>query len=406
MSVYKTGGTPYQTTPAFSATQQNKRDVWDKILMLYARNAPLIAMIANGKIGKDGIQEGPGMIAKHMVNAVRFESYNYTPPTKYATATADLSGTTLAIDTTYIKAYDTLFNPETETYARVDSVTNAAACEITSYGTTAFSVASGDVLMINGTAYPEFSSDPTILTKDFDNVYNTLMISREPVAISNTMTKLQFYATNDYTKLLKKVNFINFLDKIERSWLFGDRASGTGNTTAGGAALTSAFRTTRGAYNWAANRYDMGGNLTMFKIRTEIPEMVPVVSSTEKMIMLLGTTSYGYINELMNDQAMYMISGEESKLKKYGVTTKKIMTNNFELELITHDSFNIGAMQKRGLLLAPENCAFTYLKDRDIRPVSNLQDNDADGKIDEVAAEFGNRTLDGGQSSCIIDNIW
>lgn len=408
MTIYKgnLSAAPAQGVPAFSATQMNQREVWDKIVLNYARDAMLIAMIANGEIGEDGISEGPGLIAKHVVNQIRFESYNYNPPEMETIATAALSSTTLYCDTANLKEADTLFNTENETSARVDSITSASECVITSFGATAFSVTAGDVLMINATAYGPNSANPSILTKDMDNVYNTLQISREPVAASNSMLKSQFHATNDYFKLLKKLNFINFLSKIERTWLFGERASGTGNTTAGGSTRSDAFYTTRGAYNWAANRYDMKGNISMFKIRSEIPQMLDTVSSSTKVIMLLGQGSLGRINELMNGQAMYTISGEESKLKKFGISTRVLKTNNMDIELIPHKAFDKGGMQKKALLMVPDNHAFVHLKDRDIRPVLAIQENDRDGIIDSVECEAGCRVLDGGQSSCVVENMW
>lgn len=394
-----------QITPAFSATQQNKRDVWPHIVHNFARYAPLISLTSHGQFDKQGISKGPGLIGKAIVSQVRYESYNYTPPPSYTTATAVLSGTTLPCDTTYLKYGDTLFNTENETVARIDSITSATACVITSIGATAFSVAEGDVLSVNANAYGQNSSNPSIMSKDFDNVYNTLQISREPVGISNSMLKSEFYATMDYFGLLKMINMVNFLQKIERAWLFGQRAS-SGNTTAGGAYLTSSFYTTRGAWNWAANRYDMKGSLSMFKLRSEIPGILDTVASSDKVTMLMGKGTYGRINDMMNGQASYQISGSESQLKKYGIETRVIKTNNMDLELITHPSFDIGAMKKKALVLTPEQNRFVHLKDRDIRPVVGIQNNDVDGKIDSVEAEFGCQTLDGGQSTVAIENIW
>jgi len=409
MATYKgttSDGLGVQATPAFAATQMGQRTIWDKIKLNYARNLKIIALFADGEISEEGLTKKAGMVSKWQVDSPRFESYNYTPPDITATVTADFTGTTLKIATANVKPYDTLFNGATRTNARVDSVTDANTCEVTSFGTTAFSASAGDSLFINATAYNENSSGPTIFSKDFDNVYNTLQIVREPVAISNSMLKSKFYATNDYFKLLKEINLINMMARVERSWLFGDRASGTGNTTAGGSAHSDSFRTTRGALNWAANTFDMKGNMTPFKFRTEVPAILTTVTESQKAICLGGYQTIGRIKEWMNAQAIYPVTDAKSALKEYGVDTEVVRTNNMPLELVTHQAFDKGGMEKTMLIFVPENNVFAYLKDRDIRPVVGIQNNDVDGQIDSVECEFGCGTIDGGASTLRVDNCW
>jgi hypothetical protein len=405
-SVSDAAGT--QATPAFSATQQGKRTVWDKIKLNYARNLKLIALFSDGEIGENGLSKKAGMISKWQVESARYESFNYNPPEiTLTTAAAGGGGTALVVaDTTNVKAYDTLYNTANKTSCRIDSVTNATTLVITSVGTTAFSAVEGDVILITATAYPEASSNPTIFSKDMDNVYNTLQIVREPVAISNSMMKSAFYATGDYFKLLKDVNLINMMAKVERSWLFGDRASGTGNTTAGGSTLTSAFRTTRGAVSFAANSFDMKGSTTMYKLRTEIPKLLTTVTESQKVVMLCGYDVQGRINEMMNAQAMYTVPGEKSTLREFGVMTDILRTTNMPIEIVRHQAFDKGENAKRAFIFVPENNVFAHLKDRDIRPVLGIQGNDLDGVIDSVESEFGCGTIDGGMSSVLVENCY
>jgi hypothetical protein len=396
-----------QTNPAFSATQQLMREVFDRVKMNVTQNTKICALIAEGEVGDDGLKTKPGMISKWEVKAPRFESYNYNQFPATVTVATALSSTTLVVDdTTYLKTYDTLFNTTNRTMCRIDAITNTTTIEITSVGTTAFDAAVGEVLLIGPTAYPEYSSAPSMLTKDFDNVYNTLQISREPVGISGSMLKSEFYATGDYFTLLKAVNLVEFYRKIDRGLIFGARASGSGNTTSGGSALTSAFRTSRGLITWASDSYNMDGNMTLFKLRTSLPKKLYTVQENQRVIAMGGFETLGRINELFNDQIRYVINDAKTPLKEFGTQTTVVRTINMPIEFVRHEAYDQGDLQKAMILFVPDNLRFAYLKDRGVRPVVGLQNNDVDGKIDSIEAEYGLATIDGGASILRVDNCW
>jgi len=400
-----------QTVPAFSSTQQNKRDVLPWIALNYAQNLKLIALLEDINVGKGDASVSKGRIKKAEVSQQRFECFNFTDWSKTVTV-ASFSGTTLVVNSTaQLKIYDTLyyFNPTSgkTLTARIDSITDTTTCEITSFGATAFAPVQGDILGISATAYPENSSNPSMISKDFDNVYNCTQIVREPVAISNTLLKSEFYATQDYFKLLKMINLVRFYEKIERGWLFGNRAS-SGNTTSGGAALTASFSSSQGLLNWAANSYDMGGSMSSFKLKTEISRMMSVSSEGDPIIALAGYDICGRIDDMVSDKTVYNINVGDAKtrLREFGVNTKMIRTQTFAFELVNHKAFNEGELAHCMLLFNPNNVEFVHLPDRDIHPNVSIQENDRDGKIDEVLAEFGCRVNDGGQSAGLVQNCW
>jgi hypothetical protein len=293
--------------------------------------------------------------------------------------------------------------------ARIDSITSATVCEITTVttGAGAFAVTSGDRLMLLATAWGENSSGISVFSKDYDNVYNVLQIVRRPVGISNSMLKSDFLAGgSDYFKLMKEINLIEFLREVERNYIFGARAA-SGNTTAGGAALTSAFRTTRGLYDWAAQTFDMSGNMTRFKIMTELPKLLKTVKENEPVIALAGFHTIGLINEMLNDQTRYVNSSDvKTGLREYGVMTDVLRTINMPIELVRHEAFDSGAYENQMLLTAPDSIFFAHLKDRDIRPVVGLQNPDVDGMIDSVECEFGCGVIDGGLKTLVVKNCW
>jgi hypothetical protein len=401
-----------QTTPAFSSTQQNKRDILDYIKLNLARNLKLMCLLQEAMPSKDTISMKNGMIKQSEVSQVRFECFNYTDKAK-TFVTTSFSGTTLVIDSTAeLKAYDSLYYFDTATgktnTARIDSITNTTTLEITSVGDAAFSPSADTVLAIGPTMYPQNSVNPTILSKDFDNVYNTLQIVREPVGISNTMMASEFYATKDYFKLLKLINLVSFYEKMERGFLFGNRASGAVNTTSGGAVLTSSFSTSRGLFNWAANSYDMKGSMSRYKLNTELPRVLDVVGEGDPMIALGGFDVQGIINEMVADKVQYNIDFKDAKttLREFGVNTTIIRTQTFAMELVNHQAFNEGELSKTMLIFNPNNVSFVHLPGRGVTPHIGIQENDRDGKIDEVMAEFGCRPDDGGQSICVVRNCW
>jgi hypothetical protein len=407
-------GAGNQTNPAFSSTMMQARTVWEKIPLNYAQNLKLLALLADGEVDGQGLVQKPGYISKWQVGTPRFESFNYDPLPISTFATADMAAgaTTLYCDTTYAKAGQLIRNISNGNpmVARIDSVTSSTVMEVTSIGDTAFAVTNGDELMYLASAWPENSSGITLMSKDYDNVYNTLQIVREPVGISNSMLKSQFLAGgSDYFKLLKENNLIEMLRKTERNLILGARAASTSNTTAGGAALTASFRTTRGWYDWAAQVYDMKGNCTLQKLMTDIPSLLYTVKETEDLICFGGYKSFGIINELINGQARYIVDStneRKSAARKLGIVTTSINTLNMPIDLVKHEVFNTGAMANQMMLVVPDNLRVPYLKDRDIRPVTGLQNNDVDGMIDSVEAELGAGVIDGGIKILIVKNMW
>jgi hypothetical protein len=389
--------------PTPGETQFNKRDVWDKIIMNYAQSAPSCLLLSKGTPDENGWTQQEGLLRKRKVDQVRYEVYNYNPLVFTAKVTAALSSTTLYCNTENIKYADTVHNTRNKTWARVDSVTSATECVITSFGATAFSVEAGDVLMIGSTAYGQNSNNPSMISNDMDHIFNTVQISREPVAESETMRAIDFYGTTDYFALRRKINFGNFFSKAETAILFGAKAS-SGNTTSGGSSLTTAFSTTNGIYTMAANSYDMDGQMTMYKLQTELPIKLDTVHPNDKMIAYAGQRTIGNLISMIQGTSSVQITGKESVLDVAGLNTTKIRTNKFILEFVHHPLFDVGSYATEAFVFKPEMNGIAYL--RDFQPLEDRQENDRDGRITEILGEFGADNYDGGQSSCILTNLW
>lgn len=404
-------GVGNQTNPAFGATMMQARTVFGDIPLNFAQNLKLLLLVAQGEVGQGGLTVKPGRVSKWEVGTPRVESFNYDPVPTTVTVTADMNSTTVYVDTTYLTPYRLLRNTNSATpmVCRIDSVNaNTTECVVTSVGSTAFDCKTGDVLMLLDMAMPENSSSIPVMSKDYDNVYNTLHIFRRAVGISNSMLKSEFLAGgSDYYKLLKNINLAEFYRELERGFLFGVKASGTGNTTSGGSALTAAFRTSQGVYDYAANTFSMGGNMTRYKLMTELPRLLKTVRENEGVIAFAGFQTIGIINEMLQDQSRYIDSGTaKTALRDFGIQTNVLRTMNMPIELCRHEAFDSGAFANQMLLLVPDNVRFANLKGRDIRPVVGLQNNDVDGMIDSVEVECCPAVIDGGLKILKVTNCW
>ena len=402
-------GAGNQTNPAFGATMLQARTVFGDIPLNFAQNLKLLLLVAQGEVGQGGLTVKAGRVSKWEVGTPRVESFNYDPVPTTVVVTA-FSGTTLGCDTSYLTPYRLLrvTNNANPMVCRIDSITSATECEITSVGGTAFAPAVGDDLMLLDMAMPENSSGIPVMSKDYDNVYNTLHIFRRAVGISNSMLKSEFLAGgSDYYKLLKNINLAEFYRELERGFLFGVKASGTGNTTSGGTALTAAFRTSQGVYDYAANTFSMGGSMTRYKLMTELPRLLKTVRENEGVIAFAGFQTIGVINEMLQDQSRYIDSGTaKTALRDFGIQTNVLRTMNMPIELCRHEAFDSGAYANQMLLLVPDNVRFAHLKGRDIRPVVGLQNNDVDGMIDSVEVECCPSVIDGGLKILKVTNCW
>jgi len=104
-------GTGAPIIPVPATDQMNKRDVFDRIILNFAQNTPLLIMLAKGIADETGMTQGKGLISRRAVKSDRYEVYNHNPITLYGivgTAGLNVNGTTLAFDTTNLKKYDTV----------------------------------------------------------------------------------------------------------------------------------------------------------------------------------------------------------------------------------------------------------------------------------------------------------
>ena len=391
------------STGAPSTTQIEIRDVGDKIRSLKPASSILSALVTRGEMKDGDLKRSKGMIAKRVVDNVRYENYTYTPLAVIATVTS-LSSTTLTLSAAaVIPARYTVMNTANFTTARIDSETSTTVKKITSFGTDAFSVTAGDVLLICMPAYEQNSSSPAMLTKSEDNIYNVLQQARFSVGISNVAKNTPTHAVKDYWAHLKMENVDEGMVKTENTLLFGNRPA-SGNTTTGGAVYGTGFETTRGLWNWAANSYDAENAMTPSRFRADIPQSftLKTINGMDKVFMFAGSAINAEMQDWVNDRS---ILAKDGTLEKFGLKSNVFLTSEFEVELIMHDTFNQGALANQALLFKPEALRYCFLRNKDMKPNLNIQSPSTDGIQDEISGMIGVASEDAGNSMLKIKNF-
>jgi len=395
--------TSAKTTSASSSTQIEMRDVGDKVRSLQPANALLMALVAKGQVKDGNLTKSKGLISKRKVMDPRFENYTYTPQAVSVEATS-LSGTTFTIASAVkIPKTYTLVNSVTGTTARVDSVTSTTVYEITSFGSTAFDVSAGDIVLIMAPAYNQYSSSPSIWMKDEDNIYNMCQQVRFPVAISDVSKNTPTHLAKDYWSRLKEVGLEEGLIATEKSFLFSNRPS-SGNTTAGGASIGGTFETMRGLFGWSANTMNANGAMTPAIFRKEVPQNFThkVIKGSDKVIAFAGSNINGEMQEWVNDR---VITASDGTLEEFGLRSTVFKTAEFDVELVMHDAMNQGSYANQMILFKPEALEYVYMNGKDLKPNTNIQSPSTLGFEDEIEGMLSLGSVDGGNSILKITNF-
>lgn len=385
-----------------STTTNLARTVEDTVRHLVPNSAKLLALVADGAVSGNEVVEKKGMISKKATDTVRFEAFTSTPPgfTKVATVVSSLDVTFSDVLDVHLR--QVWENTANGTVGIVDVISSNTVSFIT-VGSATFSVTAGDTLMRIGNAYEEGSSNPAYLQKLDDNVYNNTQIFRFPVEITATANEIKTLAGGDFFKRMKMNAFIEGRRDIERALIFGKR-SASGNKTSLTASAVSTS-TTQGLWNFAQAEFDMGFALTPSAISKDlILKMDESVGNDKPIIMFTSRNVRARIIDFQ--QSAYRIT-ESGELAKFGIKADKLVTSGADIHIVAHDAFDgRGGHDNQALCFVPENVQYRFLRNRDLQPRMNIQDNSTDGRKDEIYGEVGILPLDGGYSITKVTNIF
>lgn len=395
------------TTPAIATTGIRQRTVADTIRHKFPGN-PILGFISSGMVKGYDVTKENFRIGKAQVNDTLFENFTYTPLASTCVVDAYTNDGAFSI-TNYADVVlgTVLVDTTNKTACRVTALSTAAVTA-TSIGSTAFATALNRTLLILPPTYKENSTSPYVLMKDEDNLYNTLQINRFAFEISASAEKVPYYGTPKYWKRVKERGVIEGLAKMERAFLFSERAS-SGETTTD--ATLGNFRSTRGLWQWSVAggaTDDVGGALTYDYVTQTLPtKFNSSVGTTTKKIALMGTATYGlFLGMARDNSSMLLDASKEYKDVTLGSMVTRVLTSKGPIDLMVHDTFDQAGLNKNILIFNPDAIEYVYMEGRDIQARNNIQGNDQDGYKDEMFAEWGVRVNDGGASLLTLTNCW
>lgn len=401
-------------TAAPSITQLEAREVGDEIRYLGIGNAVLTSLIENSIYQTGDRKTGKGLIGKRSVKNIRYEMFTRGyRPFKFTVASGtevETTGLTLS-DVNGLQPYMTIYNPNTNTRFRVETVNSSTkVVKGTSFGDT-FSAAAGDTLVLMAPAFPEGSTESMVVNGSDDQNFNILQFQRWSVSISWVLEATKMMAGGNRFTREKMYMVWEALADQERTLLLGDYSSSyaSKNTTTGAqTGYTGEFPTTRGIYALAANSYDMKGSITAEKLRKNIPlNFGDYINDNDVFMAILGNEAYARIMELVNDNVkIYQDVGTDRELAQYGLKTNTIQTSGPRLTLLKHSAFNATGLDNQMLIFNPKMLGYVFLEGHDVSPNNGIQTPATHGKQDELYSYSGIETLDAGKSIMVVTNLF
>lgn len=277
----------------------------------------------------------------------------------------------------YFSANDIVKVPRTGEVFLVTAIATNALTVIRGYGvTTALALNDTDPLVIIGNVNEEFAGMRTMKTTGLTPLFNYTQIWRTPFGVSRTAQKTKLYGPSELSYQQMKKGVEHKKD-IERSLIFGEKkedVSGSHPKRATGGLLS--FLT--------ANNVDAGGLLTQPSFDNKVSEVVFKYGSKEK-ILYSSARLLSVINGWATGKLMI-----DLEAKKYGLSVYKYVTPFGTYNIINGMNTLEGSVYGGyGIVIDPENITYRPLEGSDTSLRTNIQANDADGRIDEYLTEGG-----------------
>lgn len=395
------------THPAYSIDSNVERDVGSEIRFLGTGRSKFISLIegdvVDAKTGK--IIKSGGLISKRTSKNMRIETYSRLPHPKSCTVT---TGGTTAITVDSVNGLplrSMLYNVSNGTSARVD-VISTLDLTLVSAGTTSFSCAAGDALLIGPPAIAAGSSTAIVQNGTDDLTFNIMQFTRYGCSADWVAEKVRELAGGARFSREKMYTTFSLLEKIERSCIWGDySASYASKNTTTSSTFSEEFPTTRGLVKMAGNSYDMNGSTTLDKLTRALPEnMGEYVNENQNLICYCSNKFYGNFLGLIEDKLQHI--AKEGQMEKFGCKTKTLLTAGPTIEFATHDSFNVAGAENKLLIFDPNAVGYVHFEGLDMQPHNNIQTEATHGKIDELVCYYGMETKDSGKTITVVSNVF
>lgn len=346
------------------------RDVSERINQLQPDAAPLIAITSALK-------------KTRTAREAKYEWFEDELAPNVVTTTTTGTGTTVDVTTgqgVRVRVNDILVAPNGEAMLVTAISTDALTVTRSMGATAAYSLVSGDQLVILGTAMLEGSSMPTFrYTKKVVKV-NYIQIFKDPVILTDVQAMVDSYGGNDRTYQRMKAA-IQHKRSIEQAYLFGDGFEDTSDT--------QTRRGTKGLLNFiSTNVTDIGGVITEADMETfcrTVFRYHPDVATGSKMAFF-SPILISAVNAFAK-QALQITSNE----KVYGLKIATWRSGHGDLGIIRHWLLqDFTEFQKYGFVIEPANVRQVVLQNGgDTKLYTDTQDKDESVFQDEYRSYKG-----------------
>lgn len=258
----------------------------------------------------------------------------------------------------------------------VDSGTNTLTV-IRGYGVTAAAaIVDDDPLVIIGNANAEGAGTRELKSTQEVAKYNYTQIFKTPFGVTNTEKATKMYGGRDLSFQQMKGAVQHKID-IARAFMFGERKE---ETLSG-----KPRRTTGGLLSFLnKNNYDAGGQLTKSEFDNNISEVVFKYGSKQK-IALASARFLSVVNSWAENKLLV-----DNLAAKFGLEVFTYVTPFGTYKLMNYQHILEGQVYGgHTVIIDPEAVKYRPLQDRDTKLETNIQANDADGRIDQYITEAG-----------------
>lgn len=356
------------------------RQIDPKAYRLYADWGPFVAMMRM-MTHKNALSMGKGM--KNIKNAIgpKFEWVEKDPGTPYGIAQAayNTTDTTIAVDAgEMFTARDILYVRTTGEQLLVTAISSDNLTVTRGFaGTTAAAIPSGERLILQSNAFAEGTTSPDAIAWLPTTPYNYTQIFKK--SVQNTRTGLQTDEYGDSNKIveLRRDAFEEFIQERARQYYFGERSVDVSGTTP--------VRTTGGLNSFiTSNVVDMDGSFTFAKWMDFVDAFFRY-GAMEKILFCSSKIMTAIQLEVLGNTEMKV----SPKSKEYGINIKRVTTAFGDVDIALDRTLNYYAESGKGIgfVIEPK-----LISEKVLQPdvwKENVQDNDLDGRKDQIIGECG-----------------
>ena len=385
--------TGVKSTDDSGASYENRQklDVVDNVFMLEPSRHPLMTLFTNvGKEFQGGAYKGSSIMKVETTNP-KFSWHEGFYGGRYAKVSS-VDGTTgaLTLGVTGAGASsahiftvgNVVRNARTGENFLIDTVASATTITVAATGRSFGSTAAATMQVTDGLFIVSDASEEGATARNINitrttEQYNYTQIVKRTIGVTGTEAETTLYGGPDLVRMRKQIATEHALD-LERMMWWGER-----NLTTGSNGLP--MRATGGILEFinSSESYvqDQGGPLTAVDFNTFLTEGF-TYGSPEKTLMVGGTVSAA-IDEIARGQIQTK-SGDSS----YGLSIRKWTTSAGTINIVRNPLF-VNEYAGYAFLLDLDCFRLRHMRNRDTRLITNIQDNSADGQVDQLITEIG-----------------